>query len=211
MKCEDLERAVACLKSFCDIDMEDDTQSLVYTQTEPVYPTQQQDQGRPSSPRAVNVAVHQHVLSVPDLDLVLVQIHRSYLHRHMYALVQLLFGNHGSSDSSPSQEEQPETPHSQHRFLSYSETSEDISVVTSDVAFIKHMQVLAARGDQGVIVSPDSWKVVQIGDKKLGFNETGIVAGQTRVLVNAGTMVFYLSTYATVRAPSTEYCHGLQN
>lgn len=54
------------------------------------------------------------------------------------------------------------------------------------------------QGDQGVLVSPDFWRPVQIGNTKLGFAETGIVAGQTRVLVNAGTTVFYLSTYATV-------------
>lgn len=198
VKCEDLERAVACLKSFCDIDMEDDPsdlQSFVYSHTESIQSTQHVQL---SSPAASDVAVHQHVLSVPDLDLVLVQIHRAYLRQHMYALVQLLFGNHISYDGSSAHEEQSLVTDSQHRFLSHSETSEDISVVTSDVAFIQHMKVMAGRGDQGVIVSPDSWKVVQIGDKKLGFNETGIVAGQTRVLVNAGTMVFYLSTYATV-------------
>ncbi|KAG6949137.1 hypothetical protein JG688_00014765 [Phytophthora aleatoria] len=101
----------------------------------------------------------------------------------MYSLVELLFK---SEDGSAT------------RFLSYSETGDDISVVTSDENFLEKARALMKQGDQGVLVPPDFWRPVQIGNTKLGFAETGIVAGQTRVLVNAGTTVFYLSTYATV-------------
>ncbi|KAF1784012.1 GATS-like ACT domain [Phytophthora cactorum] len=76
------------------------------------------------------------------------------------------------------------------RFLSYSETGDDISVVTSDENFLEKARALMKQGDQGVLTCTD-WKY------EVGVRETGIVAGQTRVLVNAGTTVFYLSTYAT--------------
>ena len=38
--------------------------------------------------------------------------------------------------------------------------------------FIEEIKILAQEGTEGVIVSPD----VPIGDQKLGFAETGIVA-----------------------------------
>ncbi|KAE9282590.1 hypothetical protein PR003_g27369 [Phytophthora rubi] len=109
-------------------------------------------------------------------------LNRTFVRRHLYSLVELLF--------KPTQLEEE-------RFLSYSETGDDISVVTSDENFLDEARTLMEQGDQGVLVSPDFWRPVQIGNTKLGFAETGIVAGQTRVLVNAGTTVFYLSTYAT--------------
>ncbi|GMF14822.1 unnamed protein product [Phytophthora lilii] len=131
------------------------------------------------------VEVHHHPLSVPDVKLHLVQLNRIFVRRHMYSLVELLF--------KPTQTDET-------RFLSYSETGDDISLVTSDEPFLDEARSLMEQGDEGVLVSPDFWRPVQIGNTKLGFAETGIVAGQTRVLVNAGTTVFYLSTYATVSA-----------
>eukprot|EP00644_Phytophthora_capsici_P006550 jgi/Phyca11/18389/fgenesh1_pg.PHYCAscaffold_36_\ len=105
--------------------------------------------------------------------------------------------HHPPASSSAQSDVQPETDSETPRFLSYSETGDDISVVTSDEGFLLKARELMEQGGQGVLVSPDFWRPVQIGNTKLGFAETGIVAGQTRVLVNAGTMVFYLSTYAT--------------
>ncbi|EEY67221.1 uncharacterized protein PITG_04180 [Phytophthora infestans T30-4] len=157
VKVEDLETAIACLQSFCCIEMEDGQELTLPT-------------------------MHQHPLSVPDVKLHLVQLNKTFVRRHMYSLVKLLFKS----------QEDEET-----RFLSYSETGDDISVVTSDECFLEKARSLMKQGDQGVLVSPDFWRPVQIGNSKLGFAETGIVAGQTRVLVNAGTTVFYLSTYAT--------------
>ncbi|KAF1784008.1 hypothetical protein GQ600_10026 [Phytophthora cactorum] len=102
---------------------------------------------------------------LPTLHLV--QLNRTFVRRHMYSLVELLFK---SEDGSAT------------RFLSYSETGDDISVVTSDENFLEKARALMKQGDQGVLVSPDFWRPVQIGNTKLGFAETGIVAGQTRVL-----------------------------
>lgn len=184
VKTEDLDRAIRCLRAFCDVEMESG---------EPYTPSHDSDAASESTalhldPVKEVTLVHRHTLSVPaEIELFLVQIDKSCAKRHMYALVRLLFG-----PSDPQSD-----PHSGKHFLSYSEAGEDISVVTSDTAFVHEMQTLAYNGEPGVMVAPDCWKVVQIGDKNLGFSETGIVAGHTRVLLNAGTMVFYLSTYAT--------------
>ncbi|KAE9291291.1 hypothetical protein PF008_g25371 [Phytophthora fragariae] len=174
VKMEDLDAAIGCLQSFCSIEMESEEQlSVVGGGDEP-----EQDAEQKEEP----LEVHQHPLSVPDVKLHLVQLNRTFVRRHLYSLVELLF--------KPTQLEEE-------RFLSYSETGDDISVVTSDENFLDEARTLMEQGDQGVLVSPDFWRPVQIGNTKLGFAETGIVAGQTRVLVNAGTTVFYLSTYAT--------------
>ncbi|KAE8898460.1 hypothetical protein PF005_g19155 [Phytophthora fragariae] len=174
VKVEDLDAAIGCLQSFCSIEMESEEQlSVVGGGDEP-----EQDAEQKEEP----LEVHQHPLSVPDVKLHLVQLNRTFVRRHLYSLVELLF--------KPTQLEEE-------RFLSYSETGDDISVVTSDENFLDEARTLMEQGDQGVLVSPDFWRPVQIGNTKLGFAETGIVAGQTRVLVNAGTTVFYLSTYAT--------------
>lgn len=190
VKIEDLETAITCLESFCYIEMENGDEFRV----EPRSSDGGSDHESPTdvSPRASkeDLAVHQHVLSVPDVDLYLVQIDKSCVRRHMYNLIRLLFGNNVSGEGDALSKGK--------LFLSYSETGDDISVVTYDKVFVEEMQSLASSGDQGVMVSPDSWKVVQVGDTNLGFSETGIVAGQTRVLLSSGTMVFYLSTFATV-------------
>lgn len=197
VKVEDLPEAVRCLQSFCMIQTESGEELVAEGEAD--------NNVAPSSPKSDDtgdltedeaVAVHQHVLSIPNIDLHLVQMNRSAVKRHMFALVQLLFCHGRRSTNDPLAEAGKADQH----FLSYSETAEGVSVVTSDTDFLEQAKVLASRGDEGVSVSPDDWKVVQIGATKLGFTETGIVAGQTRVLVNAGTMVFYISTYATVRA-----------
>ncbi|KAI9985056.1 hypothetical protein PInf_004364 [Phytophthora infestans] len=175
VKVEDLETAIACLQSFCCIEMEDG-QELTVSEDVGVDPPEEITKVKKLP------TMHQHPLSVPDVKLHLVQLNKTFVRRHMYSLVKLLFKS----------QEDEET-----RFLSYSETGDDISVVTSDECFLEKARSLMKQGDQGVLVSPDFWRPVQIGNSKLGFAETGIVAGQTRVLVNAGTTVFYLSTYAT--------------
>ncbi|KAG3115751.1 hypothetical protein PI124_g8345 [Phytophthora idaei] len=173
VKVEDLERAIKCLQSFCSIEMEDGQELRV---------TEDVDSQEENADAKELPTVHHHPLSIPDVKLHLVQLNRTFVRRHMYSLVELLFK---SEDGSAT------------RFLSYSETGDDISVVTSDENFLEKARALMKQGDQGVLVSPDFWRPVQIGNTKLGFAETGIVAGQTRVLVNAGTTVFYISTYAT--------------
>lgn len=189
---EDLDTAITCLESFCYVEMENGgsfqlESSSREAQVERPHPI--------ASSTDEDLAVHHHVLSVPDIDLFLVQIDKACVRRHMYTLVRLLFGHSSTSTSSSSEE--PAAGATGKLFLSYSETGDDISVVTYDKAFVEEMQTLASSGDQGVMVSPDLWKVVQVGDTNLGFAETGIVAGQTRVLLSSGTMVFYLSTFAT--------------
>ncbi|KAG1702228.1 hypothetical protein DVH05_010018 [Phytophthora capsici] len=176
VKVEDLGMAIGCLQSFCCIEMENGEELRAA------------DDGNDSEQdeRQETAMVHHHPLSVPDVQLHLVQLSRTFVRRHMYSLVELLFKSR-----------EPETDSETPRFLSYSETGDDISVVTSDEGFLLKARELMEQGGQGVLVSPDFWRPVQIGNTKLGFAETGIVAGQTRVLVNAGTMVFYLSTYAT--------------
>ncbi|ETK93979.1 hypothetical protein L915_02910 [Phytophthora nicotianae] len=168
----DLAKAFKCLQSFCSIEMEDG-QELKVTEHGNSQDEITEVEELPT--------MHHHPLSVPDVKLHLVQLNRTFVRRHMYSLVELLFK---SEDTAT-------------RFLSYSETGDEISVVTSDEYFLEKARALMEQGDQGVLVSPDFWRPVQIGNTKLGFAETGIVAGQTRVLVNAGTTVFYLSTYAT--------------
>ncbi|KAL3664334.1 hypothetical protein V7S43_010659 [Phytophthora oleae] len=180
VKVEDLDAAIRCLQSFCCIEMENGGELRVAGD---VNDNSEQDE----NPKDETAMVHHHPLSVPDVQLHLVQLNRTFVRRHMYSLVELLFKPREPDDDS-------ETP----RFLSYSETGDDISVVTCDECFLLKARELMEQGDQGVLVSPDFWRPVQIGNTKLGFAETGIVAGQTRVLVNAGTTVFYLSTYATV-------------
>jgi hypothetical protein len=171
VKVEDLDAAIGCLQSFCSIEMENGEVLSV-----------EEADGREEEEK--EEPVHHHPLSVPDVQLHLVQLNRTFVRRHMYSLVELLFSPRGEEGDTP-------------RFLSYSETGDDISVVTSDASFLEKARELMEQGDEGVLVSPDFWRPVQIGNTKLGFAETGIVAGQTRVLVNAGTTVFYLSTYAT--------------
>lgn len=205
VKVEDLQDAVRCLRSFCAIEREDgeemrvDDSSNNNNNNAPWTRPATDEKGEGDSvdrSEADEVAVHQHVLSIPNIDLHLVQVERRAVRRHMFALVQLLFGraSHPAVDPLGTDDEDGSG-----HFLSYSETVDGISIVTSNAAFISEARALAESGSQGITVSPDDWKVVQIGATKLGFNETGIVAGQTRVLVNAGTMVFYISTYATVR------------
>ncbi|KAJ8561899.1 hypothetical protein ON010_g7779 [Phytophthora cinnamomi] len=178
VKVEDLDAAIGCLQSFCSIEMESGEELRVPGGGD----LPEQDAEQKEDP----LAVHHHPLSVPNVKLHLVQLNRTFVRRHLYSLVELLF--------KPTElEREGATP----RFLSYSETGDDISVVTSDENFLDEARALMEQGDQGVLVSPDFWRPVQIGNTKLGFAETGIVAGQTRVLVNAGTTVFYLSTYAT--------------
>lgn len=171
VKVEDLKRAIGCLQSFCSIEMENGEELKAVGKS-----------GDEEQKEEEDLSVHRHPLSVPDVKLHLVQLNKTFVRRHMYALVQMLFKSRELEKT---------------RFLSYSETGDDISVVTSDESFAEKARGLMEQGDQGVLVSPDFWKPVQIGNTKLGFAETGIVAGQTRVLVNAGTTVFYLSTYAT--------------
>lgn len=186
VKIEDLETAITCLESFCYVEMENGDSFQLDSRRA----AEQDERLTPTAPSADEVlAVHHHVLSVPNIDLFLVQIDKSCVRRHMYSLVRLLFGHNSTSSHEPAANGK--------LFLSYSETGDDISVVTYDKTFVEEMQSLASSGDQGVMISPDSWKVVQVGDTNLGFAETGIVAGQTRVLLSAGTMVFYLSTFAT--------------
>jgi cytosolic arginine sensor for mTORC1 subunit 2 len=192
VKIEDLSRAITCLRSFCDVEMEDGS-PLSPTRVEDMERLNFVDQQLEVDPSEDVTLVRQHTLSVPDdVELYLVQIDKSCVRRHMFELVRLLFGQ-----SSPCSQHHDANANGGKLFLSYSESGEDISVVTSDLAFVELIRNLAYRGEPGVMVSPDCWKVVQIGDKNLGFAETGIVAGHTRVLLNAGTMVFYLSTYAT--------------
>uniref|UniRef100_K3X9C5 CASTOR ACT domain-containing protein n=1 Tax=Globisporangium ultimum (strain ATCC 200006 / CBS 805.95 / DAOM BR144) TaxID=431595 RepID=K3X9C5_GLOUD len=190
VKIEDLKVAITCLESFCYIEMENGDEvhissSSLDDATDNANPVDMSPEGAQRD----DLAVHHHVLSVPDIDLYLVQIDKSCVRRHMYNLIRLLFGHNVNVEGNPSSKGK--------LFLSYSETGDDISVVTYDKVFVEEMQSLASSGDQGVMVSPDSWKVVQVGDTNLGFAETGIVAGQTRVLLSSGTMVFYLSTFAT--------------
>ncbi|GMF33275.1 unnamed protein product [Phytophthora fragariaefolia] len=180
VKLEDLDVAIGCLQSFCSVEMESGEQ--LSGRDEPELRADIKEDP---------VGVHRHPLSVPDVKLYLVQLTRTFVRRQMYLLVELLFKPAELEEDRPAP-----------RFLSYSETGDDISVVTSDESFLDQARELMAQGDQGVQVSPDFWRPVQIGNTKLGFAETGIVAGQTRVLVNAGTSVFYLSTYATVRGTS---------
>ncbi|TYZ61901.1 hypothetical protein PybrP1_006477 [[Pythium] brassicae (nom. inval.)] len=182
VKREDLATAVACLAAFCDVEMEDagDQERLG---GEAAVEVVTQRQSGDLSADSDDFAVHRHLLSVPDVDLFLVQIDKARVRRHVYSLIRLLFGSSQSRCG-------------ERLFLSYSETGDDVSVVTHDRAFVREMQELAASGGEGVMVSPDAWKVVQVGDTNLGFSETGIVAGQTRVLLSAGTIVFYLSTFA---------------
>jgi len=194
VKVEDLQDAVRCLRSFCVIEREDGEELRVDDSSSS---SNNSSSARPTDEESDRdeVAVHQHVLSIPSIDLHLVQVECRAVRRHMFALVQLLFGraSHPAVDPLGTDHEDGSG-----HFLSYSETVDGISIVTSNAAFISEARALAESGSQGITVSPDDWKVVQIGTTKLGFNETGIVAGQTRVLVNAGTMVFYISTYATV-------------
>ncbi|RLN53024.1 hypothetical protein BBP00_00009468 [Phytophthora kernoviae] len=166
--------------SFCSIEMENGEEMRVVVDVEAPAADLKQNGGC--------LEVHHHPLSVPDIKLHLVQLNKMFVRRHMYSLVQLLFKTEDSDEGDDTI-----TP----RFLSYSETGDDISVVTGDEGFLQKARALAEQGDQGVLVSPDFWRPVQIGNTKLGFAETGIVAGQTSVLVNAGTTVFYLSTYST--------------
>ncbi|GLD98897.1 hypothetical protein PINS_up021807 [Pythium insidiosum] len=216
VKSEDLDRAIQCLLgSFCDVEMED---GEPYTPTgETPSPLDAQEEINNNSNNNNNKrddataseSLRKHTLSAPDLDLHLVEIDKSCVRRHMFALVRLLFGQsrrqRRSREEEHTEEDGQEAEHEREQeddtsgklFLSYSETGDGISIVTSDVAFLEQMEELARSGEEGVMVSPDSWKVVQIGDENLGFNETGIVASHTSVLLNAGTMVFYLSTYAT--------------
>lgn len=186
VKVEDLATAIRCLASFCYVEIErsDDAECVDARGIELAY-DDAADSGAPIVDPATELAVHRHLLSVPDIDLFLVQIDKASVRHHMFSLVRLLFGCGNSSAGACRG----------NLFLSYSETGDDISVVTHDRAFVDELQALAADG--GVMVSPDAWKVVQVGDTNLGFNETGIVAGQTRVLLQSGTMVFYLSTFAT--------------
>ncbi|KAL4092619.1 hypothetical protein PRIC1_011611 [Phytophthora ramorum] len=174
VKVEDLDAAIGCLQRFCCIEMENGDELRVPGGVNATEAVEQKEDP---------VAVHHHPLSVPDVKLHLVQLNRAFVRRHLYSLVELLF--------------KPRLEDEGTRFLSYSETGDDISVVTSDERFLDKARALMEQGDQGVLVSPDFWRPVQIGNTKLGFTETGIVAGQTQVLVNAGTTVFYLSTYAT--------------
>ncbi|KAK1942655.1 Cytosolic arginine sensor for mTORC1 subunit 1 [Phytophthora citrophthora] len=176
VKVEDLDVSFGCLQSFCCIEMENGEELR----------TVEDVNGSEKEKKEETTMVHHHPLSVPDVQLHLVQLNRTFVRRHMYSLVKLLF-----------KPKEPENDSETSRFLSYSETGDDISVVTSDESFLMKARELMEQGDQGVLVSPDFWRPVQIGNTKLGFAETGIVAGQTRVLVNAGTTVFYLSTYAT--------------
>ncbi|OWZ24259.1 hypothetical protein PHMEG_000738 [Phytophthora megakarya] len=172
VKVEDLDAAIGCLQRFCSIELENGEELRVM---ESLKLDEEKD-----------LRVHHHPLSVPDVKLHLVQLNKTIVRRHMYELVELLFKPRYSADVSEMT-----------RFLSYSETGDDISVVTNDESFLDEARMLVNQGDEGVQVSPDIWRPVQIGNTKLGFVETGIVAGQTGVLVNAGTTVFYLSTYAT--------------
>ncbi|TMW61282.1 hypothetical protein Poli38472_013745 [Pythium oligandrum] len=195
VKVEDLHRAIQCLRSFCDIEMEQDapmqlelSRAVSMNSVDPddtsELKTQQPDQDEAS--------VQQHTLSAPHLDLYLIQIDKTCVRRQLYSFVHLFFHERRNSST----QEEDETPRGQ-LFLSYSETGDDISIVTSDIDFVQQMQSLAYAGEHGIMVSPDAWKVVQIGDHDLGFAETGIVAAHTRVLLSAGTMVFYLSTFST--------------
>lgn len=201
VKVEDLERAVRCLQRFCVIEHENGEElEAVIGGIEISNNAEELASGEIDEVKLERVAfdqeveVHQHVLSIPNMDLHLVQMDRRALRKHMFELVRLLFGR---AADKPEADERG-------LFLSYSETVDGISIVTSDTAFLAAARQQAELGDEGLTVSPDAWKVVQIGATKLGFSETGIVAGQTRVLVNAGTMVFYISTYATVHSHPEE-------
>lgn len=69
--------------------------------------------------------------------------------------------------------------------------------MTSDETFRKYAKTTTL---PGIVISPDDWKLVQVGDTNLGFAETGIVASQADALAKSGTTtVFYVSTYSTVR------------
>ncbi|KAJ0393178.1 hypothetical protein P43SY_000565 [Pythium insidiosum] len=199
VKSEDLDRAIQCLLgSFCDVEMENGEPYTPTVETEP----QQPEEREPRKDTAAGEPPRKHTLSAPDLDLHLVEIDKASVRRHMFALVRLLFGQsrrrrRAECEDGGETEADAADDACGKLFLSYSETGDGISIVTSDLAFLEQMEELARDGEEGVMVSPDSWRVVQIGDENLGFNETGIVASHTSVLLNAGTMVFYLSTYAT--------------
>lgn len=99
VKVEDLDAAIGCLQSFCSIEMESGEELRVAGSGE----LPEQDAEQKEDP----VEVHQHPLSVPDVKLHLVQLNRTFVRRHLYSLVELLF--------KPTQLEEE-------RFLSYSET-----------------------------------------------------------------------------------------
>ncbi|TMW61281.1 hypothetical protein Poli38472_013744 [Pythium oligandrum] len=189
IKVEDLHRAVQCLESMCDVEMdEDEMAQFEMSRTVEIVCSEQTS---PCGDQANQSSTQELTISTPHMKLYVLQIDKACMKRHLYSLLRMFFNECRSprTQSAPASSDQ--------LFLSYSEAGGNISIVTSDVEFLQSMRELADAGEVGIMVCPDAWKVVQVSDHDLGFTEADIVAAHTRVLLSAGTTMFFLSTYTT--------------
>jgi len=81
-------------------------------------------------------------------------------------------------------------PSSVGRFLSYTETEDEISMMLDEESLsIIPYDVLKN--------SEDKWKYLKVNDGPLGFTETGIASSLADTLSAAGVSIFYISTFET--------------
>ncbi|PRP85780.1 hypothetical protein PROFUN_05972 [Planoprotostelium fungivorum] len=81
-------------------------------------------------------------------------------------------------------------PPSHKRFLSYTETEDEISIVLDK-------ESLECIPDDIVKHSAEMWQYLKVNDGPLGFTETGIVSSIADTLSHAGVSIFYISTFET--------------
>lgn len=89
-----------------------------------------------------------------------------------------------------SQQEDEQTNQSLHRFFHFSIIDGDISFVVDDAALAKFPPGTVYHSH-----NQESWRMVQVGNVPLGFEESGIVAKIAEPLASAQISIYYISTF----------------
>jgi hypothetical protein len=136
------------------------------------------------------VPLHSHpVVCVPAV-VHMTSIDPAWARQHSHPLVTLiLFGRSAGESSSESAAE----------FTCYTETEDEISVLHSCTWFTQYAREQGAVEASGLVAASEAWVPFRVGldGTPLGFEETGIVAGQAAALSAAHIPIFYVSTFSS--------------
>jgi hypothetical protein len=156
--------------------------------------------------------IHASCFAVYPESLVLVRLRKESIRDNAFGLTRLLLlsARDCVGRLSPGDDDATTSDKFQSAFWCYCETSEEISLIVSEVRraiLVKRTAVtytypclpqqrfLADFGGEEAIVSPDRWRAIKLGGRQFGFDETGVVAAMSGF--NTETHVLNVSSFGS--------------
>ncbi|OQR88836.1 hypothetical protein THRCLA_10069 [Thraustotheca clavata] len=129
-----------------------------------------------------SVSSSSQYLAVYPTSFFLVRLRVESIRESAFGLTQLLLSTNVGGISATSFQ-------TGNSFWCYSETSEEISMIVDEDS-------LAHFSENAVIVSPDRWRGITLCGRRVGFEETGIVAAMSGI-TSVNTQVLNISSYGS--------------